>query len=52
MDKDVLRLGCPCFQSQRLGLDGEIPRVVHDSLRPCVGLFIGLVRCCVIAMSE
>ena len=43
MDRDVLRPGCPCFQSQRLGLDGEILRVVHDSPRPCVRLFIGLV---------
>ena len=31
MDRDVRRLGGPCFQSQRLGLDGEIPRVVHDN---------------------
>ena len=43
MDRDVLSLGCLCFQSQRLGLDGEIPRVVYDSSRPCVGMFIGLV---------
>ena len=33
----------PCFQFQRLGLNGEIPRVVHDNSRSCVRLFIGLV---------
>ena len=43
MDRDVMSLGCSCFQSQRLGLDSEIPRVVYDNPRPCVGLFIGLV---------
>ena len=31
MDRDVRRPEGPCFQSQRLGLDGEIPRVVYDS---------------------
>ena len=31
MDKDVLRPGGPCIQFQRLGLSGEIPRVVHES---------------------
>ena len=31
MDRDVLRPGWSCIQFQRLGLGGEIPRVVHDS---------------------
>ena len=26
MDRDILRPGWPCFQSQRLGLSEEIPR--------------------------
>ena len=43
MDRDVLRPEGPRFQFQRLGLNGEIPRVVHESPRPCVELFIGLV---------
>ena len=43
MDVDVLKPEWPCFQFQRLGLDGEIPRVVHDCPRPSFGLFIGLV---------
>ena len=43
MDKDVLRPEGSCFSVQKMGLNGEISRVVHDSLRPCVGLFIGLV---------
>ena len=34
------------------GLGGEIPRVIHDSSRPCLGLFIRLVCCCVIALNE
>ena len=28
MNVDILRLGWPCFQFQRLGLSDEIPRVV------------------------
>ena len=40
MDGDILRPGWPCIQFQRLGLSGEIPRVVHDSPRPWVGLFM------------
>ena len=28
MDGDIMRLGWPCFQFQRLGLSDEIPRVV------------------------
>ena len=52
MDRDILRPKRPCFLFQRLGLSGEIPRVVHDSPRSCVGLFIGLVYCCVIALKE
>ena len=52
MDMNVLRHKWPCFQFQRLGLSGKIPRVVHDSLRLCVGLFIGLVCCYVIALNE
>ena len=43
MDRDVLRPEWPCFHFQRLGLDGEIPRVVQDCPRPSFGLFIGLV---------
>ena len=43
MDRDVLRPEWSCFHFQRLGLDGEIPRVVHDCPRPSFGLFIGLV---------
>ena len=31
MDRDVMRLEWPCILFQRLGLSGEIPRVVHDS---------------------
>ena len=52
MDMDVLRPKWLCFQFQSLGLSGEILRVVHDSPRPCVGLFIGLVCCYVIALNE
>ena len=40
MDGDILRSGWPCIQFQRLGLSGEIPRVVHDSPRPWVELFM------------
>ena len=40
MDGDILRLGRPCIQFHRLGFSGEIPRVVHDSLRLCVRLFM------------
>ena len=40
MDGDILRPEWPCIQFQRLGLGGEIPRVVHDSSRPRVGLFM------------
>ena len=40
MDEDILRFGWSCIQFQRLGLSGEIPRVVHDSSRPWVGLFM------------
>ena len=40
MDRDVLRPKRPCIQFQGLGLSGEIPRVVHDSLIPWVGLFM------------
>ena len=40
MDRDVLRLEWPCIQFQRLELSGEIPRVLHDSLRSWVGLFM------------
>ena len=39
MDRDILRPGWPCFQFQRLELSDEIPRIVHDSPRPWVGLF-------------
>ena len=28
MDRNVLRLGWPCIQFQKLGLSGEIPSVV------------------------
>ena len=28
MDRDIMRPGWPCFQFQRLGLSGEIPKVV------------------------
>ena len=52
MDRDVLRPNWSCFQFQSLGLSGEIPRVIHDSPRPCVGLFIGLVCCYVISLNE
>ena len=52
MDGDFLRPGRPCIRFQRLGLSAKIPRVVHDNPRPCVGLFIGLVCCCVIALNE
>ena len=45
MDKAVLGLEGSCFSIPKMGRNGEIPRVVHDSLRPCVGLFIGLVCC-------
>ena len=31
MDKDILRLGWPCFGSKRFGLSEEIPRVVSRS---------------------
>ena len=40
MDKDVLRPEWSCIQFQRLGLSGKIPKVVHDSSRPWVGLFM------------
>ena len=40
MDKDVLKPEWPCTQFQRLGLSGEIPKVIHDSSRPWVGLFM------------
>ena len=40
MDKDVLRPEWPYIQFQRLRLSGKIPRVVHDSPRPWVGLFM------------
>ena len=45
MDKDVLRPEGSCFSVPKMGLNSEIPRVVHDSPRPCVGQFIGLVCC-------
>ena len=40
---DILRLGWPCFQSQRLGLSEEIPRVVLDSPETDRGLCVLLV---------
>ena len=40
MDGDILRPKWPRIQFQRLGLSGKIPRVVHDSSRPWVGLFM------------
>ena len=40
MDGDIFKPGWPCIQFQRLGLSGEISRVVHDSPRPWVGLFM------------
>ena len=52
MDGDILRPGRPCIQFQILGLSSEIPRVVHDSPRPCVGLFIELMCCCVNSLIE
>ena len=40
MDMDVPRPKWSCIQFQRLGLSGEIPRVVHDNPRPWVELFM------------
>ena len=40
MDGNTLRPRWPCIQFQRLGLSGEIPKVVHDSPRLRVGLFM------------
>ena len=40
MDRNVLRPEWPCIQFQRLGFSGEIPKVVHDSPRLWVGLFM------------
>ena len=34
MDKDVPKHEWSCIQFQRLGLSGEIPRVVHYSPSP------------------
>ena len=45
MDRDALRSEGSCFLVPKMGLNGEIPRVVHDSPRLCVGLLIGLVCC-------
>ena len=38
MDRDVSRPEWQCIQFQRLGLNGEIPSVIHDSPRPWVRL--------------
>ena len=38
MDRDVLSLGCPCFQSQILGLDGKslgLSMTVRDRVLEC-----------------
>ena len=48
MDGDILRLGWPCFQFQRLGLSGKIPIVVFDSPETDRGLYVLLVCCYVL----
>ena len=53
MDRDVPRPGWPCIWFQRLGLGGEIPRVVLDSPETkCRTVHVTVYAVCVIAMSE
>ena len=45
MVRDVLGPEWSFIQFKKLGLGGEIPRVVLDSPKPSVGLFMRLVCC-------
>ena len=48
MDGDILRLGWPCFQYQRLGLSEEIPRWSWTARDHGLDCSCDLVGCCVL----